>query len=157
MQDFIIPTETVKWGRESANGLEVRGLSFHDFTVLFSQYGDAVDKIFELIEGDSSTIKAFSDGIDIKAFGADLLKRAPQLVATLIALATDMPDRATQMERIPLPVQIKLLEAIYRLTVEDTGGLTNFIQLVLGLAKEVRLTARALNPAIPESDIGTLS
>jgi hypothetical protein len=157
MQDFIIPTEKVMWGKESANGLEVRGLSFHDFTVLFSQYGSAVDKIFELIEGDSSAAKDFAESIDVKAFGADLIKKAPQLVATLIALAADIPDRATQTERIPLPVQIKLLEAIYRLTVEDTGGLTNFIQLVMGLAKEVRLTARAFNPTIPLNDIGTLS
>lgn len=155
MQDFVIPTERVTWGKESEYGVEVRGLSFHDFTQLFMQHGKALDKIFEFIEGGESAASDAANNFDVKEFGVGLIQKSPQLVAQLIALAADSPDRATQVARMPLPVQVKCLEAIYRLTVEEAGGLADFLKLVMQIAREVRVTARAVNPATPLNDIGT--
>lgn len=151
MQDFVIPTERVSWGKDGQYGLDVRGLSYQDFTALFIQFGSGLDKIFELIEGTEQTAEDF----DLKEFGGGLVAKSPQLVAHLIALAADMPDRATEVTRMSLPAQIKCLEAIYKLTVEEAGGLANFLKLVLKIAQEVRITARAMNPAIPTTDIGS--
>lgn len=154
MQDLIIPTERVTWGKSVEHGLEVRGLSFQDFTQLFMQHGKALDKVLEFIEGGDAA-QAMASTFDVKAFGEGVITKAPQLVAQLIALAADMPDQATQVARMPLPVQMKLLQAIYRLTVEEAGGLADFLQLVLKLAQEVRVTARAINPTTPIDSIGT--
>lgn len=144
MTDFFISTDTIEWGPESKRSkIEVRGLSFEDFTRLFTEYGKTTDQIFSFIEN----IQA-NDGkadFDAKAFGADLIVKAPKAVASLIALAADMPDRATQVARMPLPVQVRALESIYRMTVEEAGGLHDFLALVLRIAKQVSQTARLMN------------
>jgi hypothetical protein len=142
MQNFVIATENVVWGAEKQNSLTVRGLSFQDFTLLFTQYGKPVDEIFQFIE------RAQSGGavdFNAKAFGADLISTAPQAVASLIALAADEPDQATKAARMPLPVQIRCLEAIYKLTVEEAGGLNDFLALVMRIAKGVSQTARLMS------------
>lgn len=142
MQTFVIATEDVVWGSEKQNSLSVRGLSFQDFTLLFTQYGKPVDEIFKFIE------RAQSGGtvdFDAKAFGADLISTAPQAVASLIALAADIPDRVTQVARMPLPVQIRCLEAIYKLTVEEAGGLNDFLALVVRIAKSVSQTTHLMS------------
>src|SRR5690606_21816002 len=130
MTDFHISTEVIEWGPENKrNKIEVRGLSFEDFTSLFSTYGKTTDDIFKFIENVQSGDK--TSDFDAKAFGADLVVKAPKAVASLIALAADMPDRATQVARMPLPVQVRALEAIYRMTVEEAGGIHDFLSLVL--------------------------
>ena len=92
MQDFVIPTEKVTWGKKEQHTLEVRGLSFQDFTVLFQTHGKVVEELFPFIEG---FLGAQPEGpVDAKAFGKELLFKAPEVVAHLIALATDMPNRA---------------------------------------------------------------
>lgn len=144
MTDFHVSTEVIEWGPENKrNRIEVRGLSFEDFTKLFTEYGKTTDQIFSFIEN----IQA-DDGkvdFDAKEFGTDLIVKAPKAVASLIALAADMPDRATQVARTPLPVQVRALEAIYRMTVEEAGGLSDFLALVLRIAKQVSQTARLMN------------
>jgi hypothetical protein len=108
-----------------------------------------------LIEGGEQRAKELANGLDLKEFGAGLIQKSPQLVAELIALATDQPDQATQVARMPLPVQIRLLEAVYRMTVTEAGGLADFLKLVLKVAQEVRITARAINPTTDIADIGS--
>lgn len=144
MTDFFISTETIEWGPENKrNRIEVRGLSFEDFTRLFTEYGKTTDQIFQFIENIQSSNGKMD--FDAKAFGADLIVKAPKAVASLIALAADMPDRATQVARMPLPVQVRALEAIYRMTVEEAGGLSDFLALLLRIAREVSQTARLMN------------
>jgi len=133
MQDFIIPTERVEWGSNGKVGFDVRGLSVQDITILFTTHGASVDKIFSFIEGAHQG----DDGFDVKEFGADLIIKAPQVVAQMIALAADMPDQAVAA-RMPLPVQIRALEQIYKLTIEETGGLTDFLALVLRLIQSAK-------------------
>lgn len=144
MTDFYISTEVIEWGPEKKrNRIEVRGLSFEDFTRLFTEYGKTTDQIFSFIE--NIQVNDGKMDFDAKAFGADLIVKAPKAVASLIALAADMPDRATQVARMPLPVQVRTLEAIYRMTVEEAGGLHDFLALVLRIAKQVSQTARLMN------------
>lgn len=143
MTEFHISTEKVEWGPEDKrNCIEVRGLSFEDFTNMFTTYGKATDDIFKFIENMQSGETA---DFDAKAFGADLIVKAPKAVASLIALAADMPDRVTQVARMPLPVQVRVLEAIYRMTIEEAGGLSDFLALVTRIAKGVSQTARLMN------------
>lgn len=156
MTDFFISTEAIEWGPEARrNTITVRGLSFEDFTVLFSQFGKETDKIFQFIESLQESGKA---DFDAKAFGAELIASAPKAVASLIALAADMPDRATQVARMPLPVQIRALEAIYRMTVEEAGGIADFLAQVTRIAKGVSQTTHLMSSRqneFPLSNTGT--
>lgn len=153
MQDFVVSTETVKWGTKDSQTLEVRGLSFQDFTVLFTQYGKSVDSIFQFVESVQNP-GSVSD-FNAKEFGDGLLIHAPQAVATVIALAIDMPDRVTQVARMPLPVQLRCLEAIYKLTIEEAGGLEDFLAFVLRLAKNVSGAAKSMTGQMRAINTGT--
>lgn len=153
MTEFFISTETIEWGPENKrNKIIVRGLSFEDFTTLFKTYGKETDQIFKFIEGVQTGGTA---DFDAKAFGTDLIMQAPKAVANLIALAADMPDRATQVARIPLPVQVRAMEAIYRMTVEEAGGIYDFLALVLRIAKGVSQTARLMSSQQTTLDLKT--
>lgn len=154
MLDFVIPTEKISWGKGAGQVVEVRGLSFNDFTQLFVKHGKGLDQLFNFIEAGAGQLEAAASK-DIKTFGSGFIMRAPELVAQLIAVAADSPDQAPKVAQLPLPVQIKCLEAIYRMTVEEAGGLADFMQLVLRIAEEVRITARAINPKTPLESIGT--
>lgn len=143
MTEFFIPTETLEWGSDTRrSSIALRGLSFDDFTKMFTQYGKTTDDIFQFLESVKSDDKS---DFDAKAFGADLIAKAPKAVASLIALAADMPDREASVARMPLPVQIRALEVIYRLTIEEAGGLADFLDLVLRIAKGVSQKARLMN------------
>lgn len=148
MQDFVIPTTSVVWGQRVKQSLEVRGMSFQDLTLLFTTHGKTVDKIFTMVEGMNG-----NSTFDMKEFGAELLTQAPQVVATMIALATDMPDQAAA--RMPFPVQVKILEAIYQMTVEEAGGLTDFLDLALRLMRSVRQVVPSMSsqmkPSLPDN------
>ena len=76
MRDFVIPTKTVEWGT-SGQVVEVRGLSFNDFTLLFTQFGPTVDRVFEFF----GQLQSENPEVDIKAFGVELLHSAPNVVA----------------------------------------------------------------------------
>ncbi len=141
MTDFHISTETIEWGPRP-NRITVRGLSFEDFTVMFTTFGKETDQIFKFIESANSGEAA---DFDSTAFGKDLIFKAPKAVASLIALAADMPDRATEVARMPLPVQVKAMEAIYRMTIEEAGGLSDFLALVRRIAKSVSQTTRLMS------------
>ncbi|MRJ43347.1 hypothetical protein AKK84_14060 [Idiomarina sp. FeN1w] len=86
----------------------------------------------------------------------ELMEQFPGLVAQLIALATDKPDKAGEIERLPAPIQLKLMLAVYELTVEDTGGLQDFLQQVFAILDRIKATTHSLNlPQIPGQKANT--
>jgi hypothetical protein len=143
MQDFILPTLNVSWGKSSTHSLEVRGLGFQDITELFVTHGKEVEQVFTIVE---NAMGASGDpsNLDVKAFGAELITKIPQVVAHVIALATDMPDRA-KAARMPFPVQLQILESTYILTIEETGGLESFFEQLLHLLRSVKQTIHSLS------------
>lgn len=135
MTDFLYDTETVTWGKNGKKSLTVRGLSSEDLTVAIRHHKESLDKLFNLVEG-----KLQLENDQLTGFGMELMDQFPSLVALLIALAADMPNRAGEVQRLPVPVQLRLIEAIYQLTIEDTGGLNDFLSRVFTLLRQVRTT-----------------
>ncbi len=142
MTNFSISTEQVQWGKDNVNSVDIRGLSYQDFTTLFSDNGKVVDEIFTFIEQSNAP---GGPKFDAKEFGVGLIAKAPLVVAQMIALAADIPDRAKDVARMPLPVQTKCMEAIYRMTVEEAGGFSDFLALITRMAKAVRQKVRLMN------------
>lgn len=140
MTDFLYETKDVTWGKAGAEKvLSVRGLSTQDLTIAFRTHKDSINKAFALAEG------RVEDDQDITAFGMELMEQFPNLVALLIALAADIPDRAREISRLPAPTQLKLMLAVYELTIEDTGGLQDFLQQVFALLNRVKTATHSLN------------
>lgn len=132
MTDFLYDTENVTWGRNGDKNLVVRGLSSQDLSLAIKTHKDSLDKLFSLVEG------RLGDKADIEAFGMELMDQFPELVALLIALAADMPDRAGELKKLPAPIQLRLVQAIYQLTLEDTGGLNDFLSRVFALLEKTK-------------------
>lgn len=140
MTDFLYNTEEVKWGREgNEKVLTVRGLSTQDLTIAIRTHKDSLTKAFQMAEG------RLEDDQNLSEFGLELMEQFPGLVAQLIALATDKPDRAGEIQRLPAPIQLRLMLAIYELTVEDTGGLQDFLQQVFVILNRIKATTHSLN------------
>ena len=139
MTDFLYSTEEVKWGKAGKEKvLNVRGLSVQDLTTAIRTHKDSLNKAFSLAEG------RLEEDQDLTEFGMELMEQFPDLVALLIALAADMPDRAGEIKHLPAPVQLKLMMAIYELTIEDTGGLQDFLQQVFAILKQVKTVTHSL-------------
>jgi hypothetical protein len=151
MNDFLYSTTDVRWGKEGEKVLTVRGLSTQDLTIAIRTHKDSLTKAFSFVE------ERFDDDQSLTEFGMELMEQFPDLVALLIALAADMPDRAGEVLRLPAPLQLKLMEAIYELTIEDTGGLQDFLQNVFALLNRMKVTTRSLNSLRdqPEANTGT--
>lgn len=140
MTDFLYSTQDVKWGREgNEKVLTVRGLSTQDLTTAIRTHKDSLTKAFNLAEG------RLEDDQSITEFGMELMEQFPELVAQLIALAADIPDKAGEVIRLPVPIQFRLVTAIYELTIEDTGGLEDFLDQVFAVLKRLRVTTHSLN------------
>jgi len=139
MNDFLYNTEDVKWGREgSERVLTVRGLSTQDLTITIRTHKDSLTKAFELAEGRL-------EDENLTEFGLELMEQFPGLVAQLIALAADKPDKAGEIGCLPAPVQLRLMLAVYELTIEDTGGLQDFLQQVFAILNRIKATTHSLS------------
>lgn len=140
MTDFLYETKDVTWGKAgSEKVLRVRGLSTQDLTHAFRTHKDSINKAFALAEN------RVEDDQKITEFGMELMDQFPELVALLIALAADIPDRAGEIVRLPAPTQLRLMLAVYELTIEDTGGLQDFLQTVFALLNRVKTVTHSLN------------
>ena len=143
----------MKWGREgSEKVLTVRGLSTQDLTTTIRTHKDSLTKAFNLAEG------RLDNDQDITEFGLELMEQFPELVAQLIALAADKPDKAGEVIRLPVPIQLRLVVAIYELTIQDTGGLEDFLDQVFAVLKRLKVTTHSLNSlqkTVREANTGT--
>ncbi len=143
MTDFLYSTEEVKWGKAgNEKVLNVRGLSVQDLTTAIRDHKDSLNKAFSFAEG------RLEEDQNLTEFGMELMEQFPELVALLIALAADMPNRAGEIKHLPAPVQLRLMVAIYELTIEDTGGLQDFLHQVFAIINQLKKTTHSLNSQV---------
>lgn len=138
---FDIPTVEVSYSSGGQKyGFHVRGLSDEDLLILVRDHQEQIKVAFAKLESMNADMGADMSNADITAFGTVLLEVVPELVAQLIALAADKPDKASvsMVRRMPAPLRLRALEMIWQLTVVDTGGLGPFLDLVLRLTRSLR-------------------
>lgn len=141
MINLTIPYEKISFGN---NSIQVRGISVHDITILIQTFGFKTldDAIKDFTEKNSNEGKEF----DLM----DLLMKFPLAAAHLIALAADSSDQAGLVARMPAPAQIQCLEAIYRLTIQETGGLETFTLLIRKIMKGMSVGANSLKETVAQ-------
>lgn len=136
---FDVPTRQVSWQSGGKHyGFEVRGLSDEDLVKLVRDNDESLNKAFDVVQGISGENPEDLTNTNAVEFGKALLEAVPELVAQMIALAADMPDKAPVVRKMPAPIKLQALTAVWELTVIDTGGLESFLEQVLGLMKGLR-------------------
>lgn len=119
----------------SGNTVAVRGLNLDDFAALLPNHFEAVSKIAALYAEHKQSV--FSS----KAIGDFIMSSAvtfPGLVSEVISIAADEPE--ARDVKLGTSLQITVLTAIVKLTVEEAGGLGN----LFGQLRELGVRLRAV-------------
>lgn len=104
----------------------VRGLCLDDLSLLVRGHLDTLRHLYRRSQGEGDMFTRLNqDGFLLR-----LLTEAPGIAVEVISLASDEPDSTAQVRMLPIPLQVKLLQTIIRLTFEDVGGPKAFVALI---------------------------
>ena len=144
--DFQIERKAINW-----NGVEVarvRGLTPHDILGIIAANPVQVDDLFEQINGgvkdnvnEDSSAEEIADAVQGQADASmqKILMTMPDLVAKVIAVACDSPDRWEHIQKnFVLPLQFDAVSEIARLTFVDPPGFRRFVGNVMALVGTFR-------------------
>lgn len=126
----------------NGNDVAVRGLNLDDFAALMPSHFEAISKIAALYAEHKQSV--FSS----KAIGEFIMSSAvtfPGLVSEVISIASDEPD--ARNVKLGTSLQITVLTAIVKLTVEEAGGLGN----LFGQLRELGARLRAVQAELAVS------
>lgn len=98
----------------------VRGLGVDDMSQLIVANLDAMMEVTSLWIASQKDVFASNNLTDLMMVAS---KNFPAFVSETISLCTDTPE--LRHVRLPAGVQLKILQACFKLTVEDAGGLGN--------------------------------
>jgi hypothetical protein len=104
LKNLVIPETTIRYGEED---ITVTGLDMEGIVILLQEDEETFRSLFEM---DDLTLMK-------------LIKIAPNFVAKMIATAAGEPNEVAQVKKLPLGIQLKLLEAVWELTVLDMDEL----------------------------------
>jgi ParB-like chromosome segregation protein Spo0J len=138
LKDFAIRKDKVSF---QGGVLELRGLALIDVSVLVRNHMDELNRLLGLYDNEQTRATALAEAAN---FAIALVKESPQIVAQMIALASDEPDEIAVAERLPLPVQVEAMRKIIEMTFEEAGGAKKFLDSLLtmvGGMMPVHLTA----------------
>lgn len=116
--DYQVPTIPV----EMSPGIfgPVRGFTLDDITNLIGAHLDEMMEVATLYVQSQRDVKAGTNMTDIVYV---VIRQFPKLISEVISIVTDTPELGDK--RLPGGLQFKILEAAFKLTIEDAGGLGN--------------------------------
>ncbi|QXV73592.1 hypothetical protein [Rhizobium phage RHph_X2_30] len=123
---YTLKYDTIKF---TGGELSVRGLTVPDITQLVSVHQVAALAIYDRFKDP----KSLTDQ-SVESIAQDILGKFPSVVAHLISLAADEPERFDDYAKLPIDVQVIALEKIAILTFAMEGGLKNFVETVTRIA-----------------------
>lgn len=133
LADFTPARETVEF---KGGSFDVRGLSLDDVSILMRSHLPDVEAIIDLLaKGNAGAEFEVSAVLE---HAITLVKEAPGLVANLIALACDEPDEVDKARALSLPVQVRAIETICKVTFDEAGGPKKFVESLVHLLASLR-------------------
>jgi len=139
-------------GDKPEQNIQVRGLSAGDLVKLMRVHGPTMVMIFErtiankvhadTLIHDAAVAKGVDpttveeSALDLGPILLQLVEQFPDLIADMVVLVTDDADQTKAFEvakRLPVPVQLKIIQEVARLTLEDHGGVGELIETVTSL------------------------
>lgn len=132
--DYKAPSTTVDDGQGTQR--PVRGLSLEDLGQLATNHIDGLMRIAELYIASQKDILATKNISDLYVAAA---AEFPGMVSEVISLVTDSPE----LKKVSLgaALQLRILSAAFRITVEDAGGMGN-LSATLSAAVKQAVAAR---------------
>jgi hypothetical protein len=128
----------------------VRGLSPADIMGIVQRNKVSADALFkDLASEKGEALLQQPQGIATKMF-----EDAPMLVADAIAIAMDEPREGAKAAKLPVGLQIKLVEEIIRVTTFVEGGLGELIETVIAGMVGATSVVKAINK-VPRSMPGS--
>lgn len=127
--DYMVPTIMVDTG----DGTErpVRGLSLDDMTLLIVNNLDSMMEITTLYIRSQKDVAAVSNMTDMIMVAA---KTFPDFVSEVISIVTDTPE--LRKVRLPAGLQLRVLQAAFKLTIEDAGGMGNLSAILQNAVRQ---------------------
>lgn len=132
LADYEPPTETISaTGRRGKAAIEVHGISVDDLVRIFTAELPQIGTAYALWQ--KTKARQFSE----LGFMTQLVSKTPELVAEVICCAADERSKEARAgaAKLPVGVQVMALEAVYRLTLQDCGGLKNLLA-ILGMVRD---------------------
>jgi hypothetical protein len=126
LKELVVPSETFQIGEGT---LTVRGLGSSDLAYLIRQHSDKFGVLREAFD------KASEDGENMADLTVKLAITLPGLAASIVACGAGEPGAESHVERLPLPVTLKMLKAVGKLTFNEYGGVKPFIEDLIEIAK----------------------
>lgn len=136
LSDYVIEKRSVTYRDKVL--VEVRGLNYGDFCILVRNHLDEIGMVWAA----TSDGKLLPEKLDITVLAFALATKSPDTAATLIALASDEPDGAEAARRLSMPLTIKIIIEVFKLTLEDVGGPLAFRELLAQAAAAEMLESR---------------
>ena len=142
----VLPKQSIRVGETA---FDVRGLSFHDLSALFSEMkDDLIELVGMYIEASESGEDPLQGGDAGLVFLKEVITQLPDLAAKVVAIGADEPDMSETVKQLPFPKQLEAVMEIGRLTFEDEDGLKKFMGNVTALFGALSQEQAAL----PQSD-----
>lgn len=118
LSDYVQARSAIEYKGKTL--VEVRGLGTEDVMILIAGHLGELQGLYAMLE--PGTRKLLPKAEDIERIIFDVITNAPGTAAKMIALASDEPNNDEAAKRLPMPLQMKILIEVVRLTFEDVGG-----------------------------------
>lgn len=146
---------------DSEDYINLRALGLADFTLIFQQHMQLLESLYTEIEkakketeiDEMSGVISDESVFDMAGILHQLLAKAPDAVATAIALASEEPDQVEQALKLPSITQLECLAAIGELTFSSEEDLKNVVAALMRGSEVFRGLLGAAEP----SDSGSLA
>lgn len=123
LKNLVIPTETINV--PGNDPLVVRGLDLPSILFLVRHHQEALSDLFNKAQG------GVFDDATVDAIALAVFETAPELAAKIIACACDEPDEWQNAMRLPVSVQVQIIERIGVLTFAAEGGVEKLLETVV--------------------------
>ncbi len=130
--DYKPPVTMIATGEADGKERPVRGLSLEDMTALVVDHLDDMMEITTLYIQSQKDVRAVTNYTEMIIL---VSKSFPHFVSEVISIVTDTPE--LRKVRLGAALQLKILSASLKLTVEDFGGVGNLSALLQGVVKDV--------------------
>lgn len=108
----------------------VRGLALEDFSDLIVGHLDELMDLTAVYIQSKDDVFSATNMTDVVIMAS---KQFPALVSEVISMVTDTPE--LKGTRLGVGLQVKILQAAFKLTVEDAGGLGNLSAMLQNVVK----------------------
>ena len=118
--DYQTPVIQIETGEAGGKTRPVRGLGLDDISLLVVNHLDDMMEITTLYIQSQKDVAAVTNFTDMIVLAS---KNFPKFVSEVISIVTDTPE--LRDKKLGVALQMKILSAALKLTIEDAGGMGN--------------------------------